>query len=40
MVSRAKFGTPLSLNQCDDVYVPPHAGPSLRLASYTTPLII
>jgi hypothetical protein len=33
------FGTPLSLNQCNDVYVLPLADPSPRPASYKTALI-
>jgi hypothetical protein len=33
------FGTPLSLNQCDDVYMLSHAGPSPRPASYKKSLI-
>ena len=33
------FGTPLSLNQCNDVYVLSHADPSLWPASYKTALI-
>ena len=33
------FGTPLSLNQCSDVYVLPHADPSLWPARYKTTLI-
>jgi uncharacterized repeat protein (TIGR01451 family) len=33
------FGTPLDLNQCNDVYVLPHADPSQWPASYKTSLL-
>jgi uncharacterized repeat protein (TIGR01451 family) len=33
------FGTPLSLNQCNDIYVLPHADPSKWPANYKTALL-